>query len=214
MIQKDLVIVGGGPAGLAAAISAWEDGIRNMIVLEREAQPGGILRQCIHNGFGLHRFGEELTGPEYAQRDIAKARELGIPIACDTTVLSVTEDKHVTCVSTTEGLQVVIQCELVESQRLDQHVASRVRQTDHVKITLQHTVLARSAMNGDIGIVKTDFFTILQEREIILVDDRFLTVGQVHMPVILPNHDDINVVTVMVKRIEKPLCRTQGNLIF
>ena len=63
-----------------------------MIVLEREAQPGGILRQCIHNGFGLHRFGEELTGPEYAQRDIAKARELGIPIACDTTVLSVTED--------------------------------------------------------------------------------------------------------------------------
>ena len=107
MIQKDLVIVGGGPAGLAAAISAWEDGIRNMIVLEREAQPGGILRQCIHNGFGLHRFGEELTGPEYAQRDIAKARELGIPIACDTTVLSVTEDKHVTCVSTTEGLQVI-----------------------------------------------------------------------------------------------------------
>ena len=68
MIQKDLVIVGGGPAGLAAAISAWEDGIRNMIVLEREAQPGGILRQCIHNGFGLHTFKEELTGPEYAWR--------------------------------------------------------------------------------------------------------------------------------------------------
>ncbi len=107
MIRKDLVIIGGGPAGLAAAISAWEDGIRDMIVLEREAQPGGILRQCIHNGFGLHRFGEELTGPEYAQRDIARAKELGIPIACDTTVLSVTEDKHVTCVSTTEGLQII-----------------------------------------------------------------------------------------------------------
>ncbi|MBQ9307724.1 MAG: FAD-dependent oxidoreductase [Clostridia bacterium] len=106
MITKDLVIIGGGPAGLAAAIAAWEDGVRDMIVLEREAQPGGILRQCIHNGFGLHRFGEELTGPEYAQRDIAKAEELGIPISCQTTVLDVSEDKIVTCVST-KGLQVI-----------------------------------------------------------------------------------------------------------
>ncbi len=107
MIKKDLVVIGGGPAGLAAAIGAWESGIRDMVVLERESQSGGILRQCIHNGFGLHRFGEELTGPEYAQRDIAKARELGIPVQTDTTVLSVTEEKVVTCVSAKEGLQVI-----------------------------------------------------------------------------------------------------------
>ncbi|MBQ9324528.1 MAG: FAD-dependent oxidoreductase [Clostridia bacterium] len=103
--KKELVIIGGGPAGLAAAIAAWEDGIRDMVVLEREHNPGGILRQCIHNGFGLHRFGEELTGPEYAQRDIDKALELGIPIACDTTVLSLSEDRVVSCVSQKEGYQ-------------------------------------------------------------------------------------------------------------
>ena len=87
--QVDLLIIGAGPAGLAAAIAAKEDGIDNLLVLEREHQPGGILRQCIHNGFGLHRFGEELTGPEYAQRDIDRAREMGIAIQTDTTVLSV-----------------------------------------------------------------------------------------------------------------------------
>ena len=106
-MQKDLVIIGGGPAGLAAAIAAWEDGIRDLVVLERESQAGGILRQCIHNGFGLHRFGEELTGPEYAQRDINRAKELGIPIQCDTTVLSVSNEKVVTCVSAAEGLQII-----------------------------------------------------------------------------------------------------------
>ena len=66
----DILIVGAGPAGLAAAIAAREAGIESVIVLEREGEPGGILRQCIHNGFGLHRFQQELTGPEYAQRDI------------------------------------------------------------------------------------------------------------------------------------------------
>lgn len=102
----DVLVVGGGPAGLAAAIAAREDGIDNLLVLEREHTPGGILRQCIHNGFGLHRFKEELTGPEYAQRDIDRARELKIPIQCDTTVLSVEENHRVTCVSAEHGLQV------------------------------------------------------------------------------------------------------------
>ena len=68
--QVDILIVGAGPAGLAAAIAAKEAGVDSLIVLEREDNAGGILRQCIHNGFGLHRFKEELTGPEYAQRDI------------------------------------------------------------------------------------------------------------------------------------------------
>ena len=74
-VQVDILVVGAGPAGLAAAISAREAGIERIVVLEREDFQGGILRQCIHNGFGLHRFKVELTGPEYAQRDIDRAAE-------------------------------------------------------------------------------------------------------------------------------------------
>ena len=106
-LNIDVLVVGAGPAGLAAAIAAKEDGIDNLLVLEREHTAGGILRQCIHNGFGLHRFGEELTGPEYAQRDIDRAEELGIQIQCDTTVLSVSEEKVVTCISREKGLQII-----------------------------------------------------------------------------------------------------------
>ena len=95
----DLLIIGAGPAGLAAAIAAREAGIESILVLEREKEPGGILRQCIHNGFGLHRFSEELTGPEYAKRDVDRVRELDIPVRCGTTVLSVSPDRVVTCVS-------------------------------------------------------------------------------------------------------------------
>ncbi len=103
----DILIIGAGPAGLAAAIAAREDGVESLLVLEREKHPGGILRQCIHNGFGLHRFKEELTGPEYAQRDIDRAMELKIPIECGTTVLNVSPDRKVTCVSPERGLRVI-----------------------------------------------------------------------------------------------------------
>lgn len=95
----DILIIGAGPAGLAAAIAAREAGVESILVLEREKDPGGILRQCIHNGFGLHRFSEELTGPEYAKRDVDRVRELDIPVRCGTTVLSVSPDRVVTCVS-------------------------------------------------------------------------------------------------------------------
>ena len=105
--RVDVLVIGSGPAGLAAAIAAREDGVENLLVLEREHTSGGILRQCIHNGFGLHRFKEELTGPEYAQRDIDRARELNIPIQCDTTVLSVDGERRVTCVSAEHGLQTI-----------------------------------------------------------------------------------------------------------
>ena len=103
--KVDVLIVGAGPAGLAAAIAAKEAGVDNILVLEREANMGGILRQCIHNGFGLHRFKEELTGPEYAQRDIDKVKELGIEVRCGTTVLSIDENRFVTAVSKEKGIQ-------------------------------------------------------------------------------------------------------------
>ena len=110
MIEKakaiDLLVVGAGPAGLAAAIAAKKAGVMDLLVLEREEEPGGILNQCIHNGFGLHRFREELTGPEYAQRDIREARDLGIPVRCGTMVLDITPDKEVTLVSREKGLEI------------------------------------------------------------------------------------------------------------
>lgn len=103
----DLLVIGAGPAGLAAAVSAREKGIGSILIVERENEPGGILRQCIHNGFGLHRFREELTGPEYAQRDIDRAAALNIPIECSTMVLSVSADRTVTCISARNGFQVI-----------------------------------------------------------------------------------------------------------
>lgn len=85
----DLIVIGGGPAGLAAAISARQEGIQNILILERDNELGGILNQCIHNGFGLHTFQEELTGPEYAARFIEQAKELGIPYKLGTMVLDI-----------------------------------------------------------------------------------------------------------------------------
>ncbi|MDE7068353.1 MAG: NAD(P)-binding domain-containing protein, partial [Schaedlerella arabinosiphila] len=101
----DLVIVGGGPAGLAAAEAARKNGIENMIILERDKELGGILNQCIHNGFGLHTLKEELTGPEYAQRFIDRVKELNIPYKLNTMVMDISEQKEVTIMNREEGLQ-------------------------------------------------------------------------------------------------------------
>ena len=106
-MKQDLVIIGGGPAGLAAAIAARESGVEQVLVLEREKELGGILNQCIHNGFGLHTFQEELTGPEYAARYIEKAQALGIPYKLSTTVVDLERQGKgvlVTAVSRQEGL--------------------------------------------------------------------------------------------------------------
>ena len=102
--MTDLVIIGGGPAGMSAAVAAYESGIRDILILERDSRLGGILQQCIHNGFGLHRFGEELTGPEYAWRYEKQVRELGIPVKQNTMVLSVTPDRVVTATNEEEGI--------------------------------------------------------------------------------------------------------------
>jgi len=103
MVKTDLLVIGGGPAGLAAAISAYDAGIRDIIVIDREEQPGGILKQCIHNGFGLHVFNEELSGPEYAWRFIEKANERNIDVRCETMAIDMTPDKVVTVVNVNDG---------------------------------------------------------------------------------------------------------------
>lgn len=103
-MKKDLVIIGGGPAGMAAAVSAYEAGVRDILILERDNALGGILRQCIHNGFGLHRFGEELTGPEYAYRYEKQVDELQIPYMLDTMVIEVSSDKTVTAMNREMGI--------------------------------------------------------------------------------------------------------------
>ncbi len=104
MKQIDLVIIGGGPAGMSAAVAAYESGITNLLILERDSHLGGILQQCIHNGFGLHRFGEELTGPEYAWKYEKQVLDLKIPYMLNTMVLDITPDKVITATNVDEGI--------------------------------------------------------------------------------------------------------------
>ena len=100
-----LAIIGGGPAGLAAACTAYAAGVRDILILERDRELGGILNQCIHNGFGLHRFQEELTGPEYAGRFIDMLRQTSVRVMSDTMVLDIAPDRTLHCVNADEGYQ-------------------------------------------------------------------------------------------------------------
>lgn len=103
----DLIVIGGGPAGLAAALSAYENGLKNIVVIERDKELGGILNQCVHNGFGLHYFKEELTGPEYAGRFVQMLKDTDVKVLTDTMVLQVTSEKEVHCINTVDGYQIL-----------------------------------------------------------------------------------------------------------
>ena len=107
MTTHELVIIGGGPAGLAAALSAWEQGVRDILILERDKEAGGILNQCIHNGFGLHRFQEELTGPEYAGRYLDLVGKTGVQIRTDTMVLDLDERRVLHTISPQYGYEAI-----------------------------------------------------------------------------------------------------------
>lgn len=104
MKNTDLVIIGGGPAGMSAAVSAYNSGVKDILILDREPRLGGILQQCIHNGFGLHRFKEELTGPEYSWKYEKEVSKLNIPVMLNTMVLDVTPDKIITAMNEENGV--------------------------------------------------------------------------------------------------------------
>lgn len=107
MINYDVVIIGGGPAGLATAVSAFDNGVKDVVIIERDEKLGGVLNQCIHNGFGLTRFKESLTGPEYAYRFIKEVYERNIKVLLKTTVLDLSKDKQVTITNSEEGIQII-----------------------------------------------------------------------------------------------------------
>lgn len=106
-MTRELVIIGGGPAGLAAAWAAYQQGVQGITIIERDCELGGILNQCIHNGFGLQRFREELTGPEYAARYVAMLKDTDVQVLIDTMVVHLTHDKQVHCISAERGHEIL-----------------------------------------------------------------------------------------------------------
>lgn len=173
-VHKEAVIVGGGPGGLAAAVKLKQQGITDIIILEREKQLGGILRQCIHDGFGLTRFGETLSGPEYAQRFMDLVEQEKIEYRTNTTVLSISPEKHLTAVSPQglleiDGAAVILTTGCRERTRGSLAIPGErpagiytagVAQT---YINLKNTMVGKKVVilgSGDIGLIMARRFTL------------------------------------------------------
>lgn len=174
MIKKQVVIVGGGPAGLAAAVELHKNGVKDIVILERERHLGGILRQCIHDGFGLIRFKETLSGPEYAHRFVEEVKSLGIEYITDTTVISIDNDKTVTAVSKdgmntykAEAVVLAMGCRertrgaiAIPGERPAGVMTAGVAQS---YINLNNTMVGKDVVilgSGDIGLIMARRFTL------------------------------------------------------
>ena len=109
-MKYEVVVIGGGPAGLGAAVEAKKCGANSVLIIERDRELGGILNQCIHNGFGLHEFKEELTGPEYAQRFIEQANKSDIEIMLNTMVLNIDDERNIIALGEQGIMEIQVQC--------------------------------------------------------------------------------------------------------